>query len=122
MAGESIDATNVAVVQGMLSGPPRWRELPSGSELVELDVTTKGAAGSSSVPVSWFEPGALAPALQPGDAVVVVGHVRRRFFRSGGTTQSRTEVVARSVVAATRRAQVARALAEVASALQAGGG
>jgi single-strand DNA-binding protein len=122
MAGESIDATNVAVVQGVLSGAPRRRELPSGSEIVQLDVTTKGEAGSSSVPVSWFEPGALASSLQQGDAVVVVGHVHRRFFRSGGATQSRTDVVARRVVAATRKAQVARALAEVASALQAGDG
>ena len=47
MTTVSIDATNVAVVQGQLSGPPRRRALPSGSVLVELDVTTRGDGGSS---------------------------------------------------------------------------
>ena len=35
-----------------------------------------------------------------GADVVVLGSVRRRFFRAGGATQSRTEVVAEKVVAA----------------------
>lgn len=113
----TIDATNVALVQGRLSGPPRRRELPSGSVLVELDVTTRGEFGSCSVPVAWFEPGAAADALDEGDGVVVLGFVRRRFFRSGATTQSRTEVVAQRVVPATRRSQVARALAELGAAV-----
>ena len=34
--------------------------------------------------------------------VVVVGTVRRRFFRAGGATQSRTEVLADKVVRASR--------------------
>jgi hypothetical protein len=112
-----IDAANVAVVQGQLSGPPRRRQLPSGATVVELDVTTRGDGGTSSVPVSWFEPGALADSLQPGDAVLVVGYVRRRFFRAAAVTQSRTEVVAQRVVAGARKAQVARALDEVAAAI-----
>jgi single-strand DNA-binding protein len=37
-----------------------------------------------------------------GDEVVVVGTVRRRFFRAGGATQSRTEVLADKVVRASR--------------------
>jgi single-strand DNA-binding protein len=116
----TIDATNVAIVQGRLSGPPRRRELPSGSVLVELDVTTRGETGSSSVPVAWFEPESLAESLQAGDAVVVVGRVRRRFFRAAAATQSRTEVVAERVIPASRPARVARLLGEVAEAL--GGG
>ena len=117
MATETIDATNVAIVQGRLSGAPRRRELPSGSVLVELDVTTRGEGGSRSVPVAWFDPGALGTTLQEGDEVVVVGYVRRRFFRTAATTQSRTEVVAQRVVATSRRAAVGRALAEVAAAI-----
>jgi hypothetical protein len=39
------------------------------------------------------------------------GSIRRRFFRAGGATQSRTEVVAEQVIAADRRRQVIRALA-----------
>jgi single-stranded DNA-binding protein len=112
-----IDAANVAVVQGRLTSQPRRRQLPSGSTVVELDVTTRGHGGTSSVPVSWFEPGALAESLRPGDAVLVVGYVRRRFFRAAAVTQSRTEVVAQRVVAAARRAQVARTLDEVAAAI-----
>jgi single-strand DNA-binding protein len=112
-----IDAANVAVVQGQLSSPPRRRQLPSGSALVEFDVTTRGDGGTHSVPVSWFEPGALADALQAGDAVLVVGSVRRRFFRTAASTQSRTEVVAQRVVVASRRTQVARALDDVAAAI-----
>ena len=92
MTTVSSDATNVAVVQGQLSGPPRRRALPSGSLLVEFDVTTRGDGGSSSVPVAWFDPGAPAESLEQGASVVVVGHVRRRFFRAGGSAASRFEV------------------------------
>jgi single-strand DNA-binding protein len=117
MTAVTIEATNVAVVQGRLSGAPRRRELPSGSVLVELDVTTRGDGGSSSVPVVWFDPGALADSLQAGNEILVVGYVRRRFFRSGATTQSRTEVVAQRVIVASKRAQVGRVLGEVAAAI-----
>jgi single-strand DNA-binding protein len=37
-------------------------------------------------------------ALDVDEEVVVLGRVRRRFFRTGGGTQSRTEVVADQVV------------------------
>jgi single-strand DNA-binding protein len=50
--------------------------------------------------------------------VVVVGHVHRRYFRSGGATQSRTEVVVREVLPARQRAKVARALARAADDLK----
>jgi hypothetical protein len=33
-----------------------------------------------------------------GTALEIVGAVQRRFFRAGGVTQSRIEVVARSIV------------------------
>ena len=48
---------------------------------------------------------------------MVRGSVRRRFFRAGGTTQSRTEVVADEVVAITRRRQVTKLLATAAEQL-----
>jgi single-strand DNA-binding protein len=94
----TLDASNVALLAGDLSGPPRRRELPSGSVLVEFDVTTRGDSGTGSVPVAWFDPGAAAEGLEAGVPVVVAGHVRRRFFRAGNVTQSRTEVVATRVV------------------------
>jgi single-strand DNA-binding protein len=45
-----------------------------------------------------------------GQELLVTGRVRRRFFRAGGVTQSRTEVVADRVVPTRRRAAVRRAV------------
>mgnify|MGYP003704667129 FL=1 len=53
--------------------------------------------GACSVPVVWFDPSS-PPLLDAGSEVLVRGTVRRRFFRSGGGTQSRTEVLAEEVV------------------------
>jgi hypothetical protein len=49
----------------------------------------------------------------------VQGAVRRRFFRSAGGTQSRTEVVAEVVLAAGDRRKVTRALERARSAIDA---
>ncbi len=64
------------------------------------------------MPVAWFDPPAWATALDAGAGVVVTGRVRRRFFRAGGITQSRTEVVASKVVRATATSRVAALLAD----------
>src|SRR4051812_33525902 len=84
---------NIAVLRGTLAAVPRLRELPSGSVLAQFDVTTRDEAGTQSVPVGWFDPPPAVAALEVGTELVVVGSVRRRFFRAGGTTQSRTEIV-----------------------------
>jgi single-strand DNA-binding protein len=106
---------NVVVLRGVLSSAPVIRELPSGSIVHTLELTTRDEEGrSASVPVAWFDPPG-APTLDTGAEVVVTGSVRRRFFRAGGTTQSRTEVVASAVVPASRRRQVERAVARVAA-------
>lgn len=49
--------------------------------------------------------------------MVVVGAVERRFFRVGGATQSRTEVVAASVVPVRRAVAARRSLAEAVASL-----
>lgn len=107
---------NVVVLHGTLSSTPVLRTLASGSVLASLEVTTVVDGASASVPVAWFDPPAQL-GFDNGDEVVVTGLVRRRFFRSGGSTQSRTEVVASQVVAASKRRQaraaVARALASL---------
>ncbi len=41
---------------------------------------------------------------------MVVGQVVRRFFRTGGSTASRTEVVAAEVIKATKRPSTDRAV------------
>lgn len=113
-------SNNLAVVRGIVSSEPRRRSLPSGDELVSIEVTTRpqparGDAVAVSVPVVWFSPTRRVPSA--GDEVVVIGHVARRFFRVAGTGASRTEVVADRVLPARRSGEVARALARAASAL-----
>ena len=108
-----MSANNVVVLRGTLVAEPRVRELPSGSVLVQFDVTTRDDDGTQSVPVAWFEPPPSGVPAEAGDDVVVVGSVRRRFFRAGGVPQSRTEVIAEHVVSARRGRQVERAVAAV---------
>lgn len=113
---------NLAVVRGTLSADPASRELPGGSVVVQFDVTTsiefEGRSITQSVPIAWYDPArsALEP-LAAGSEVVIVGTVRRRFFRVGGATQSRTEVVADAIVPARRRKQIAALLQETADRL-----
>ncbi len=93
---------NVVVLQGVLARPAQDRVLPSGTRLLSLEVTVPRPDGPADpVPVAWFDAPASAAALDAGVEVVVVGRVRRRFFRAGGLTQSRTEVVASRVARAT---------------------
>lgn len=99
---------NVVVLQGTLSREPEERELASGDRLVGYEVTIRPPEGrAESVPVVWPEAPASALQLAAGTDVVVMGRVRRRFFRAGGATQSRTEVVAEIVVARRSRRRVA---------------
>ena len=122
--------SNLVVLCGQVTSRPITRELPGGALVVSFDVTTRDTGtrpgGASrpavSVPVAWHDPAGASlrvidDASQSGAVVVVVGTVRRRFFRSGGLTQSRTEVVADRVVPATRRKTVHSLLAAAAAAL-----
>ena len=111
---------NVVVLRGILARPAQHVELPSGSRLVSLEVTVRRESGPAEpVPVSWTDPPAWASTLDAGSEVVVLGRVRRRFFRSAGVTQSRTEVVASRVVRASARSKVVAVLAEAAELLDA---
>lgn len=107
---------NIVVLRGVLSSDPVSRTLASGSVLVSLELTTEVDGACVSVPVAWFDPPAPAP-WAAGDSLVVTGTVRRRFFRTGGLTQSRTEVVAADVVPIGRRRQVRAALARAGAAI-----
>src|SRR5947209_1941556 len=101
---------NIVVLQGKLSRAPEERPLRE-SVLAMYEVTTRAEEGPAvTAPVVWFDPPAAAWKFDSGDDVTVVGEVRRRFFRSNGRTESRTEVVARTVVPTRRTAQVRRAL------------
>ena len=110
--------TNVAVLRGVVRGEPMSRALPGGGVVVQFDVVTAvatdGRISNASVPVAWNDPSAkLLACVVDGIELLVVGRVQRRFFRVGGATQSRTEVVAESVIPARRRKQVDAALGAV---------
>ncbi len=98
---------NVVVLQGTLAREPEVRVLPSGGEVVGFEVTTRrDGERAVTVPVAWAEAPAAARKLRVGSEVVVAGEVRRRFFRAGGATASRTEVVATGLVPAAARRRV----------------
>ena len=103
-------AFNLTVLCGLVTRPPEVRILPSGSVVVGLDLRIAPADGpTETVPVVWHDPPPKRSELQAGELVVVVGRVRRRFFRADGATQSRTEVVAQRIqsVRSAGRAHVA---------------
>lgn len=113
---------NLAVVRGTLTNDPTHRELAGGDTVVSFDVATAvergGTVSTVSIPVAWRNPTAAAvDALEPGAQVVVTGRVERRFFRSGGATMTRTELVADRCVPARRTKTVRSLLATVAEAL-----
>ena len=103
--------TNLVVLRGVIRRTPEYRVLPSGDELLSFDLTIRdGEQAAESVPIVWHHPTAAAAKLAEGDDVVVVGRVRRRFFRAGGSTASRTEVHADKVLGARSSARIRSAL------------
>jgi single-strand DNA-binding protein len=109
-----MDANNLAVLRGIVTSEPKVRELPSGSTVTNVEVTTRGEAFTASVPVVVHD---RPVDVAAGDEVVVVGSVQRRYFRAGGATQSRTEVIAAQLVPARRARTATRAIAAAAALL-----
>jgi single-strand DNA-binding protein len=91
------ESFNVAIIRGVCSSPPELRVLPSDQRLAQLQLTTRVDGRAMSVPVSVLDPPAWVEGLDAGDELVVLGAVRRRFFRAGGVTASRVEVEAEVV-------------------------
>src|SRR4030088_1220011 len=80
---------NVVTLRGRLARPAADRQLPSGDRLLGLELTMDGPEGKAeTVPVVWFGAPTSAASLDADQEVVVVGRVRRRFFRAGQVTQS----------------------------------
>jgi len=110
--------TNLAVLVGTLSREPELRSLPSGDTVLALEVTIRPeGAAAESVPIAWFAAPAGAAAWAVGEELLVIGRTRRRFFRAGGATQSRTEVVASAAVPTRRGAACRKALGSALDAL-----
>lgn len=103
--------TNVVVLIGRLARPAETRELPSGDRLVAYEVTVdRPGERAETAPVVWVGAPASAGDHDVDERMVVIGRVRRRFYRAGGATQSRTEVVAEAVVNARHAKRAAAAL------------
>jgi single-strand DNA-binding protein len=109
---------NLAVVRGEVSSPPDVRVLPSETVLVQLQVTTRLESETLSTPVAVWNPPAWVEELEPGTEVVVVGRVRRRFFRAAGATASRVELEADVVARAGDRRRVRAAMRKVNAVLE----
>jgi single-strand DNA-binding protein len=111
---------NITVLRGTLSRPPERRVLPSGDELVEYQLTIAASddLSAESVPVIWPDAPARAEDYEPETELVIIGRTRRRFFKAGGVTQSRTEVVAAHVVPARQAKRAARLVLEACQSLE----
>ena len=114
VAEQALDAPasrNEVILVGRVSGTPEERELPSGDALVSWRLVldrpaARRAAKSGTRPVTidtvdcvaW---GAgvrrTARSLSEGDVVSVEGALRRRFWRSSGGQNNRTEVEVESL-------------------------
>jgi hypothetical protein len=108
----------LAVVRGLLTSAPEARTLPSGSNLVTLQVTTRSTDRAVSVPVAVWDPPAWLVALDAGAEVVAVGSVRRRFYRGGATTASRVELEASFVARARDHRRIDVAIRRIHAALE----
>lgn len=100
---------NVAVLAGTCSAPSQTRVLGSGATLCRLSLRVPGAAHgpATSVPVTVWDPPAWCRDLDADDEVIVLGRVKRRFWRAGATTASRVEVEAERIARARDRRAVA---------------
>lgn len=106
-----VAGTNLSVLVGTLSRSPEHRSLPSGDHVIVLEITVRPSdAPAESVPVAWPNGPSRALRWAVATEVLVIGRVRRRFFRAGGITQSRTEVVAHAAVPTRQAVTAQRAL------------
>ena|SRR5919106_1050273 len=91
---------NVVVLAGRLSDVPEVKAMPSGDQVTRFRLQVP-EAGKRVLPLpvsAWDKlPRKACENLVKGDAVLVRGHLIRRFFRDGGGGRSVTEVVATEV-------------------------
>ncbi|MGQ0830353.1 MAG: hypothetical protein ACT4OV_01620 [Microthrixaceae bacterium] len=109
---------NLSLVVGVLRQAPVVRTGADGEAVLSFDLAVRVPdLPLESVPVVWSAAPSAAATWASGLEVLVIGRVRRRFFRAGGSTQSRTEVLATSVIPTRRRVAARRALEQVRQAI-----
>jgi len=111
LADPSELSLNVCVLIGEVISEPISTTLSDGQEVTNCDVVTYTDEGRTVVPVVVVN-ASVIPTI--GDHVCAVGFVRKRFFRSGASVQSRTEVVVQKSVRVRQKAQVQRLLEKTA--------
>ena len=90
---------NICVLQGITVGEPRVAELPSGQWAVTFDVRTQvDGSPARSVPVEWTGPQKSIPKIGADTPVAVTGSLDRRFYRAGGSLQTRVFVRPEKIV------------------------
>ncbi len=90
---------NMCVLRGVVVGEPRITDLPSGERALTFDVKAHvEGTPRASVPVEWTGATTKMPRVLADDSVAVVGSVARRFYRSGGTIQTRVYISPEKIV------------------------
>lgn len=100
---------NIALLAGRLTTDPVIRTLGSGDVVWSVDVATTLNNSPVRVPLSWINPPATDEFVKDAE-VVVSGAVKRRFFATGGATQSRVEVMITTMCLASQRRRVSALL------------
>lgn len=85
------DHLNTCSLIGIVSSEPRARISCLGAVVQTFTVRTELTDGATDVPVVLV---ADVLDVEPGDTVRIDGRIERRYFRAGGATQSRVEVIA----------------------------
>lgn len=110
-SGGSPVSTNLALVRGVLVALPTVRVVDRHQRATTFDVATVVKGRRQVVPVVAINKD--LPIVKVGDELTALGHIRRRFFRSGGRTQSITELVAEHVSCGGRGIRLERLYQEV---------
>ncbi|TQM96837.1 single-strand DNA-binding protein [Ornithinimicrobium humiphilum] len=107
MAARTAAPANEVHLVGRVSGEPAARTLPSGDELVQFRLVVPregrredgGRTRVDTIDIACWAAGVRRTAgrLPDGQAVEVLGQLRRRFFAAGGGRASRYEVEATQV-------------------------
>jgi len=117
---DDLPAVNLSVVCGPCSAAPEIRVLESGTRLATLAIRCPtGDDRATSVPVTVWDPPAWVEALEPGDPVVVVGRLRRRFYQRPGGVGARVDVEADLIGRARERRRLDAAVKKADTALDA---
>lgn len=117
---DDLPALNLGVLCGECATPPEVRVLGSGSRLATFALRCPAGDGlATSVPVTAWDPPAWLETVPPGERLVVVGRLRRRFFQRPGGVGSRVDVEAELVGRARDRRRVDTALRRAERALAA---